>query len=235
MPDEGPLILVVDDDPGIRKFLRISLTASGYRVDEARTGEQALARAATEGPALVILDLGLPDIDGRAVVERLRAWSAAPVLVLSVRSGEAEKVAALDAGADDFVVKPFGIRELLARIRVLLRSRATPAADSPAVLRHEGLTVDLAARTVTLDGAGVALSRREFDLLALLARNAGKVLTQRFLLSELWGAAHAEDTQYLRVYVGQLRQKLGDTAARPRFIRTEPGIGYRFPGDTLSP
>lgn len=220
-------ILVVDDDDAIRRFLRISLEASGHTVVEARTGEQALAKAATEGPALVVLDLGLPDLDGREVVTRLRDWFEGPILILSVRSSEGEKVAALDAGADDFVVKPFGVQELLARLRVLLRTRAR-SEDQPSRLDLGPLVVDLAAREVEVDGRAVSLTRREFDLLALLARHAGKVVTQRQLLAELWGEAHVDDTQYLRVYVGQLRCKLGDDPGRPRFIRTEPGVGYRL-------
>ena len=225
--DAGARILVVDDDDAIRRFLRISLEASGHSVIEARTGEQALARAATEGPALVVLDLGLPDLDGREVVARLRDWFQGPILILSVRSSEAEKVAALDAGADDYVVKPFGVQELLARLRVLLRTRA-PSEDQQSRLEIGPLTVDLAGREAEVDGRRISLTRREFDLLALLSRNAGKVVTQRQILTELWGEAHAEDTQYLRVYVGQLRKKLGDDPGHPRFIRTEPGVGYRL-------
>jgi two-component system, OmpR family, KDP operon response regulator KdpE len=220
-------VLVVDDDSAIRKFLRISLEASGYEVLEARTGEQALAKAATDAPALVILDLGLPDLDGRQVVTRLRDWFRGPVLILSVRSGEPEKVAVLDAGADDYVVKPFGVQELLARVRVLLRSR-TPAEEAQVRLEIGGLVVDLASRDVTVGGRAVSLTRREFDLLALLARHAGKVVTQRQLLTEIWGESHLGDTQYLRVYIGMLRNKLGDDPSRPRFIRTEPGVGYRM-------
>ena len=228
MPDAAkPLILVVDDDDAIRRFLRISLTASGYAVIEARTGELALAKAATETPALVVLDLGLPDIDGREVVARLRDWSQAPILILSVRSDEAEKVAALDAGANDYVVKPFGVQELLARVRALLRQAPQTEGATPR-LDFAGLSIDLSAREVAVEGRPVALTKREFDLLALLARHPGKVLTQRQILTELWGEAHAADSQYLRVYVGQLRQKLGDDPARPRFIRTEPGVGYRL-------
>lgn len=227
MADTDVRILVVDDDDAIRKFLRISLQASGYTVIEARSGEQAIAKTATENPLLVVLDLGLPDIDGREVVTRLREWFEGPILILSVRSSEAEKVAALDAGADDYVVKPFGVQELLARVRALLRTRA-PAAEQAPRLVLGALVIDLAARIVTVGGQTVALTRREFDLLALLARHAGKVVTQRHILAELWGEAHVEDTQYLRVYVGQLRGKLGDDPARPRFIRTEPGVGYRL-------
>jgi two-component system, OmpR family, KDP operon response regulator KdpE len=205
----------------------LAVEASGHSVIEARTGEQALAKAATEGPALVVLDLGLPDLDGREVVLRLRDWFEGPILILSVRSSEDEKVAALDAGADDYVVKPFGVQELLARVRALLRTRA-PSEEQPPRLDLGPLMVDLAGREVAVDGRAVSLTRREFDLLALLARHAGKVVTQRQILAELWGEAHVEDTQYLRVYVGQLRNKLGDDPARPRYIRTEPGVGYRL-------
>ncbi|MBU2532910.1 MAG: response regulator transcription factor [Alphaproteobacteria bacterium] len=225
--NESALILVVDDDDAIRRFLRISLEASGYRVIEARTGEQALAKAATGTPALVVLDLGLPDMDGRDIILRLRDWFDGPILILSVRSSEAEKVGALDAGADDFVVKPFGIQEFLARVRVLLRTRMVHE-DQSSRLELGPLTIDLSAREVAVDGQAVSLTRREFDLLSLLARHAGKVMTQRQLLSEVWGEAHVKDTQYLRVYIGQLRKKLGDDHGIPRFIRTEPSVGYRL-------
>jgi two-component system KDP operon response regulator KdpE len=226
---EGAKILVVDDDDAIRKFLRISLAASGYAVIEARNGDGALARAATESPTMVILDLGLPDLDGREVIGRLRDWFAGPILILSVRSTEEEKVAALDAGANDYVVKPFGVQELLARVRALLR--AQPGAPDAPALDFGALRIDLAARTVAVDGRDVALTRREFDILALLARNAGKVVTQRQILTEVWGERHVDDTQYLRVYVGHIRAKLGDDPSAPRFIRTEPGVGYRFVGE----
>lgn len=223
----GARILIVDDDDAIRRFLRISLEASGHQIIEARTGEQALAKAATESPALIVLDLGLPDADGRHIVSQLRDWFEGPILILSVRAAEAEKVAVLDAGADDYVVKPFGVQELLARVRVLLRSRNK--ADEPRARIEIGpLAIDLAARVVTVEQMDVRLTKREFDLLALLAKHAGKVVTQRQVLTEIWGPAHAEDTQYLRVYVGQLRGKLGDDPAQPKFIRTEPGVGYRL-------
>lgn len=225
MPN-GARILVVDDDDAIRKFLRISLTASGHTIIEARNGEGALAKAATENPNLVVLDLGLPDLDGREVVHRLRDWYSGPILILSVRSTEEEKVAALDAGADDYVVKPFGVQELLARVRALLRSRPGPP-ETP-TLDFAGLTIDLSARTAVLEGRSVSLTAKEFDLLAILARNAGKVVTQRQILAELWGEKHVEDTQYLRVYIGHVRSKLNDDPSTPRFIRTEPGVGYRF-------
>ena len=221
-------LLVVDDEAQIRKFLRVSLTAHGYAVSEARTGAEALAEAAREPPpALMILDLGLPDIDGQEVLTRLRGWSDMPVLVLSVRAGEREKVSALDHGADDYVTKPFGVAELLARVRVLLRKQR--AGETPAaVYSAEGLVVDLARRTVTVDGARLRLTPKEFDLLRALVRQPGQLLTHQQLLREVWGESYTEQTHYLRVVVGHLRQKLGDDSTRPHFIVTEQGVGYRF-------
>jgi len=221
-------VLIVDDEAQIRKFLRISLEANGFEAIEAETAQRAIQLAATQNPALVILDLGLPDLDGKNVVARLREWSGVPILILSVRSAENEKVAALDAGANDYVVKPFGIQELLARIRSLLRSGPPGEAPESHILQAGGLTIDFAAHTVALDGEPVKLTRKEFDLLHMLARHPGKLVTQKMLLAEIWGPAHEADTQYLRVYIGQLRAKLKDDAANPRFIETEPGIGYRF-------
>jgi two-component system KDP operon response regulator KdpE len=221
-------LLVVDDEAQIRKFLRVSLSAHGYAVSEARTGTEALAEAAREPPpALMILDLGLPDIDGQEVLTRLRGWSDMPVLVLSVRAGEREKVSALDHGADDYVTKPFGVAELLARVRVLLRKQR--AGETPAaVYSAEGLVVDLARRTVTVDGARLRLTPKEFDLLRALVRQPGQLLTHQQLLREVWGESYTEQTHYLRVVVGHLRQKLGDDSTRPHFIVTEQGVGYRF-------
>jgi two-component system KDP operon response regulator KdpE len=223
-----PTLLVVDDEAQIRKFLRVSLTAHGYAVSEARTGAEALAEAAREPPpALMILDLGLPDIDGQEVLTRLRGWSDMPVLVLSVRAGEGEKVSALDHGADDYVTKPFGVAELLARVRVLLRKRR--AGEAPAaVYSGDGLVVDLARRLVTVDGARRHLTPKEFDLLRVLVRQPGQLLTHQQLLREVWGESYTEQTHYLRVVIGHLRQKLGDDSTRPRFIVTEQGVGYRF-------
>jgi two-component system KDP operon response regulator KdpE len=223
-----PTLLVVDDEAQIRKFLRVSLSAHGYAVSEARTGTEALAEAAREPPpALMILDLGLPDIDGQEVLTRLRGWSDMPVLVLSVRAGEREKVSALDHGADDYVTKPFGVAELLARVRVLLRKQR--AGETPAaVYSAEGLVVDLARRTVTVDGARLRLTPKEFDLLRALVRQPGQLLTHQQLLREVWGESYTEQTHYLRVVVGHLRQKLGDDSTRPHFIVTEQGVGYRF-------
>lgn len=221
-------ILIVDDEPEIRKFLRISLNASGYEVIEARSGEQALSKAAIETPALIILDLGLPDLDGTQVVERLREWSRIPVLILSVRSAETEKVRALDAGANDFVVKPFGIQELLARVRALLRDIPTSASNTASLFRSDDLEIDYLKRSVELDGIPVRLSKKEFELLKLLTQNAGRVLTHVYILGEVWGPAHTEASQYLRVYIGQIRNKLNDQPDAPRFIETVPRVGYRF-------
>lgn len=220
-------ILVIDDEPQIRKFLRISLEANGYRIAEARSGDDGLARCAELRPALVILDLGLPDMDGRTVLQRLRDWTRIPVIVLSVRSDEREKVAALDGGANDYVTKPFGISELLARIRVLLRGR-DQSGDNPPIYELGSLRVDLAARVVQIDGREVRLSRKEWDLLKLLVQNAGRVLTHQQILRSVWGPAQEGETHYLRVLMGHLRQKLGDDPSRPIYILTEPGIGYRF-------
>ena len=221
-------ILVIDDEAPIRRFLRVPLEAEGHSVLEAATAREGIVAVAREAPGLVILDLGLPDADGLTVLREIRGWSHVPVLVLSVRSDEAGKVAALDAGAQDYVVKPFGMNELLARIRSLLRDRA--ATSAPATIEALDLQIDSANHTVTKSGVPLHLTRREFDLLWLLASHAGRLVTQGMILKSLWGPAHAEDSQYLRVYVRQLRQKLGDEAANPRYIITEPGIGYRFVG-----
>jgi two-component system KDP operon response regulator KdpE len=222
-------ILVADDESQIRKFLRISLVAHGFRVIEAARGEDAIRKLAEESPDLLVLDLGLPDIDGQDVIRRVREWSGVPILVLSVRDDEAEKVEALENGANDYVTKPFGIAELVARVRVLLRGRDAAAEDA-AVYDRGGLLLDYAARRATVDGVEVRLTRKEFDLLRLLARNVGKVLTHDTLLREVWGARHAAETHYLRVHIGHLRQKLADDPGAPRFIVTEPGVGYRLIG-----
>jgi len=222
-------ILVVDDEPQIRKFLDISLRAQGYRVECAEDGEAGLCALAVQGADLVILDLGLPDLDGREVLLRLREWSQVPVIVLTVRADESGKVAALDAGANDYVTKPFGVQELMARVRALLRSRAT-AGEAPPVFDDGTLRVDLARREVFLRGVAVQLARKEYALLALLVQHAGRVVTQPQMLRELWGGHHEHDTHYLRVLVAKLRQKLGDDASSPRWIATEPGVGLRFLG-----
>jgi two-component system KDP operon response regulator KdpE len=224
-------ILVIDDEPQIRRFLDIGLRAQGYRVALADSAQAGLELLATEGAELVILDLGLPDRDGHAVLAELRQWSQVPVIVLTVRGGEAEKVAALDAGANDYVTKPFGVQELMARVRGLLRTHAMPDGSAPPVYDDGRLRVDLARREVALEGATVTLSRKEYALLALLVQHAGRVVTQPQLLREVWGPTHQEDTHYLRILVAKLRQKLGDDAASPRWIATEPGVGLRFLGN----
>lgn len=222
-------VLVIDDEPQIRKFLEISLRAQGYAVELAATAQGGLDALATHGADLVVLDMGLPDRDGLEVLREIRQWTAVPVLMLTVRSHESEKVAALDAGANDYVTKPFGVQELMARLRVLLRSQVVQA-DALPVFDDGHLHVDLARREVTLAGEAVALSRKEYALLAFLVQHAGRVVTQPQLLRELWGPTHQEDTHYLRILVGKLRQKLGEDASAPRWIATEPGVGLRFLG-----
>lgn len=223
-------VLVIDDEPQIRKFLDISLRAQGYRVETAETGGAGLDALATHGADLVILDLGLPDRDGHEVLRELRQWSQVPVILLTVRASETEKVASLDAGANDYVTKPFGVQELMARVRALLRSHAMAQGEAPPVFDDGLLHVDLARREVRLDDGPIALSRKEYALLALLIQHAGRVVTQPQLLRELWGPAHQHDTHYLRILVAKLRQKLGDDAAAPRYVATEPGVGLRFIG-----
>ncbi len=221
-----PSILVVDDEPQIHRFLRPALEAVGYRVERADTGAEGLRLAASRSPDVVLLDLGLPDVDGQAVLARIREFSPVPVIVLSARDRESEKIEALDAGADDYVEKPFGVGELIARIRTALRHHRSDA-GVPDVVQLAGLTVDLAGRQAQLAGeaAPLVLSPREWDLLALLARNAGRPMTHKQLLTAIWGPAHADDVQYLRVYIGQLRGKLGEAG---QLIMTEPGVGYRI-------
>jgi two-component system KDP operon response regulator KdpE len=220
-------ILVIDDEPQIRKFLRISLVSQGYKVLEAATGMDGLSQAALCKPDLLVLDLGLPDMDGQQVLSEFREWSAVPVLVLSVRASESQKVMALDAGANDYVTKPFGIQEFLARVRALLR-QASSSEKPEAAFRCGPLTVDLAYRRVLLDDTEIALTRKEYAVLAQLARHPGRVITQQQLLKDIWGPTHTEDTHYLRIVVGHLRQKLGDDPTAPRFIATEAGVGYRL-------
>ncbi len=227
MISNQPTILVIDDEAQIRKFLRISLIAQGYKVLEAGNGREGLAQAALNKPDLLVLDLGLSDMDGQAVLRELREWSQVPVLVLSVRAGESEKVLALDGGANDYVTKPFGIQEFLARVRALLRQTGN-AEQLQARINSGALNVDFAYRRVTLEDAEVSLTRKEYDVLAMLARHLGRVVTQQHLLKDIWGPSHAEDSHYLRVVVGHLRQKLGDDPAAPRYIVTEAGVGYRL-------
>lgn len=227
MNGHGATLLVIDDEAQIRKFLRISLSAQGYKVVEAASGRDGLAQAALAKPDLVVLDLGLPDMDGKDVLAELREWSQVPVLVLSVRASEGEKVLALDGGANDYVTKPFAIQEFLARVRVLLRQSSTPE-QVAALVRTGPLCLDFAYRRVTLDDLEVALTRKEYAVLAMLARHIGRVVTQQQLLKDIWGPTHTEDSHYLRVVVGHLRQKLGDDPTAPRFIVTEAGVGYRL-------
>jgi two-component system KDP operon response regulator KdpE len=218
--------LIIDDEIQIRRLLRVALEAAGYSVHDADTGQGGLAEIALCRPDVVLLDLGLPDLDGLEVLRRLREWSEVPVLILSVRDDEADKVAALDAGADDYVTKPFSTAELLARLRVAQR-RARPT-EEPAVFRSAGLVVDLAARRVTREGREIKLTATEYALLALFVRHAGRVLTHRHILREVWGPKSEEHRQYLRVYVTHLRQKIEAEPSAPVLIRTEMGIGYRF-------
>ena len=218
--------LVIDDEPQIRRLLRVTLEANGYRVFDAATGQEGIAQAAQRRPDVVLLDLGLPDLDGVQVLKRLREWSRVPILILSVRDREDDKVAALDAGADDYVTKPFSSGELLARLRAALRHLQPQGAD--AVFRSGGLEVDLSARIVRKRRQEVKLTPTEYSLLRLFVTHVGKVLTHRQLLTEVWGPKAAEQTHYLRVHIAHLREKLEEVPGQPEFIRTEPGIGYRF-------
>jgi two-component system, OmpR family, KDP operon response regulator KdpE len=222
-------VLLVEDDSQIRRFLRASLSSQGYRLLEATSGEEGLSLAASQRPDLIILDLGLPDLDGLEVTRRLRQWTTTPVLVLSARGKERDKIAALDAGADDYVTKPFGVGELLARMRVALRHAPDPEAGVAEPVFEVGeLHVDLDHRQVSLRGAEVHLTPLEYKLLAVLVRHAGKVVTHRQLLESVWGPSFEAQTHYLRVYMQQLRKKLEATPAHPRYLRTEPGVGYRL-------
>ena len=220
-------VLVVDDDAPLARALAITLTARGYQVDTAGTGAAALAAAAARPPDVVVLDLGLPDLDGVDVVTALRGWTRAPVIVLSAREAQAQKVAALDAGADDYVTKPFGMDELLARVRAAVRRGVDVAPDAP-VVTTPTFTVDLAARRVTTADGEVRLTPTEWSLLEVLVRHRGRLVGRQQLLQEVWGPEYSTETNYLRVYVAQLRRKLEPDPARPRHLITEPGVGYRF-------
>jgi two-component system KDP operon response regulator KdpE len=238
MAAKGPRILVVDDEPQIRRFLRASLQAHDYDVVEAETGKDGVRQCTLQKPDLVVLDLGLPDVDGLEIIKSIREWSKVPIIVLSVRSDDADKIEALDRGANDYVTKPFSMGELLARIRVALRQKPI-GGDDETVITAGPLSIDLGRRLVTVGGMPVRLSCKEYELLKILASHAGKVITHQQLLQEVWGQGYVEETQYLRVYVGQLRQKLEKDAAQPRYLLTEPGVGYRFnpapAGDATSP
>lgn len=222
----GAKILIVDDEAAIRRFLRISLEADGYTVIDAESGKSGVAMAATHRPDLVILDLGLPDLEGEQVLTQVRQWSNIPVIILTVRDTEREKVHLLDVGADDYLTKPFSVPELLARVRVALRH--TAASEGAPVIRNGEVEIDLIERVVTRRGRPVKLTVLEFNLLALLARHLGKLVTQRQLLREVWGPSAEGNSQYLRVYIGQLRKKLEPDPTRPTLLITEPGVGYRM-------
>ncbi len=229
MVSSQPLVLIVDDEAPIRRFLRVSLAGEGYRVAEAATAAEALECVASQRPDLVILDLGLPDRDGLDLAREVREWSAVPIVVLSAREKEDDKVAALEAGADDYVTKPFGLNELIARVRVALRhASGAGAAASEAVFATGDLRVDLARRQVFVGDREVRLTPIEYKLLATFVKHAGKVLTHRQLLHEVWGPEYGDENHYVRVYVAQLRHKLEADPARPRHLRTEPGVGYRL-------
>lgn len=227
MTTSQPTILVIEDETPIRNFIQTTLSGAGYRVVDAETGKEGLTQAMAWNPDVVLLDLGLPDLDGLEVIQRLREWTSKPIIVLTARSQEHDKVTALDLGADDYLTKPFGIEELLARMRVALRRTARTEAGEP-LFQIGDLRVDLEKRRVFIAGQEVHLSPTEYKLLGVLVRHAGKVITHRQLLKEVWGPLHAEEAQYLRVYMRQLRGKLEENPSRPRYLLTEIGVGYRL-------
>jgi two-component system KDP operon response regulator KdpE len=226
--DKDPTILLIDDEPQILRALKTILTANHFRVASAVTGEQGIAMAVAQPPDLIILDLTLPDMDGIAVAEAVREWSRVPIIVLSVRDNEKDKVAALDKGADDYLTKPFGIEELLARIRVALRHSEQAIGNKQSIIKAGPVAVDLARHVVTLRGEEIRLTATEFKLLAYLAAHADRVLTHQAILTQVWGFEDYDHVEYLRVYIGQLRKKLEQNPDDPQFILTEPGVGYRF-------
>jgi two-component system KDP operon response regulator KdpE len=227
MPDER--VLIVDDEPAIRKFLRVALTAQAYNTIEAASGQEALSKATADKPDIIILDIGLPDINGIEVTRLLRQWTQMPIIILSVRGAESDKIAALDAGADDYLTKPFGVGELLARLRAALR-RAAQTTSEP-VFKSGNLKVDLSRRLITVSGLEVQLTPTEYELLRVMVTHAGKVLTHHFLLREVWGAEYGEEFHMLHVNISNLRRKIEPDPTRPQFIITEPGVGYRLKSD----
>ena len=232
MSETAPVILIIEDDTAIQKFLRLTLTSQGYQVIARETGESGLLEAASRPPDLIILDLGLPDMEGVELMKKFREWSAVPVIVVSARGKEQDKIVALDAGADDYLTKPFSVGELMARVRVALRHAASAHADTGDPVFVSGdLRVDLLHRRVSVREKEVHLTPNEFRLLAVLVKHAGMVLTHRQLLKEVWGPGSGNETHYLRVYMNQLRQKLEQDPARPVFLLTEPGVGYRLAAD----
>ena len=224
--DSGARILVIDDEPQIRRLLKVSLAAHGYEVDECKNGQEGINRAAVFKPDLILLDLGLPDIDGKAVVVAIREWSKVPILILTARDQEGEKIEALDAGADDYITKPFSMGELLARLRVALRHAIT--SENAPIITCGDLVVDLVGRHVMRGDKEIKLTPTEYEILKVLAQNIGKVLTHKYLLKTVWGTAYNEDTHYIRVYIGQLRRKVEVNPAQPQYIITESGVGYRL-------
>ncbi|MDC0676466.1 response regulator [Sorangium atrum] len=235
MAEASPLVLLIEDEPQMRRFLRAMLAARGYRLVETETGAEGIAQATTRNPDLVLLDLGLPDMDGLEVTRRLREWTAVPIIVLSARGQEQDKIDALDGGADDYLTKPFSAGELLARLRVALRHAAHAAKAESSTFKVQDVDVDLARRVVLRGGEEIHLTPIEYKLLTTLIRHAGKVLTHRQLLGEVWGPAYAGQTHYLRVYMAQLRHKLERDPARPQILITEPGVGYRLKGTRVEP
>jgi two-component system KDP operon response regulator KdpE len=231
MSELRPTLLLVEDEPQMRRFLRVLIGSHGYALLEAESGREALSLASSHRPDLIVLDLGLPDLDGLELVANLRGWTQTPIIVVSARGQEQDKVRALDLGADDYLTKPFGSHELLARIRAALRRGVQAGEAGSAVFRSHGLVVDLAARKVTREGQDIHLTPLEYKLLTTMIEHAGKVLTHRQLLERVWGPAHADDPQYLRVYMAQLRRKLEAEPARPRLLKTETGVGYRLEVD----